>query len=102
MTNHRCDPHLADSEPGPLTLARVFRLVLSLLDDTTGDGGNANVLGPEISNCVNCWAGVAMGAGGMAASLMQSLEAATGQDPRPAIELALAAALDQLATEDGA
>ncbi|WNG94996.1 hypothetical protein [Mycobacterium sp. ITM-2016-00318] len=76
-----------------------LRLFLAYLDD--GPEGNANQVRAQIGDCACSRYGVAMGSVGTAVSLFHTVEAERGEDPRPSLELHLAAALDQIAA-DGA
>lgn len=93
-------PHVCDAEGGALTTSRVLRLLLAF--DADGDLESAGaVVGTEIGECWRCWFFVACGAVGAATSAIHSRAELTGEDPRPALDLHLSAALAQLHRDGG-
>jgi hypothetical protein len=94
MSEHRCEPHFGT--PGsPVTMARVFRLVLAYFDDGDFDS-NAQPVLQELGDCKQCWFGALAGMTGVAAGLMpeRGPQVVAGFDPH------LTAALPAIAREE--
>lgn len=96
---HRCDPHLGSrSGGGPLTTARVLRVLLAILDsdgDERAAGERGAAVLTEVGSCALCLSGMLCMTAGVAVNVMPE------RSPQviAAFDIQLAAALDELAAE---